>query len=322
MNATELFAPYRFRNAKPLYWLTLGCVVAAILVLPFLAFDQRQIGMFSIWEKPLKFFISTAIFSITYSWLSSFITRGTRWVTRLAWMLSVAFVVELALITGVAALGEKSHFNVSSPTAIAIWSVMATMISLALIATVVLSVMILREPEQPLILRLSLGLGSINTAIGMGLAFLMTWPTEEQLSNYRGIAGAHSVGTSDGGAGLPLLGWSVVAGDLRVGHFFGLHAIQVAIILLLIQFFLPRPARFPLVIVGNLTYLGIVLTLTWQALRGESIVSPSPTTFLTLGILLGAAATVFTVMVYTNTRLSRNPSSKHDITRKEFSMRS
>lgn len=316
MNATELFALNRFRYSKPLYWLTLVCVVAAILVLPFLVFDQRQIGVFSIWEKPLKFFISTAIFSITYSWLSSFITRGTRWVTRLAWMISVAFVVELSLITGVAAMGQQSHFNVSSPTAIAVWSVMATMISLALIATVVMSVMILLEPKQPLILRLSLGLGSINTAIGMGLAFLMTSPSEEQLSNFQGIAGAHSVGTSDGGAGLPLLGWSVVAGDLRVGHFFGLHAIQVAIMFLLFQFFLPRPARFPLVIIGNVTYLGIVLTLTWQALRGESIVSPSPNTFLTLGILLGAAAAAFTVMVFTNTRLYRNRGSKSDITQK------
>jgi hypothetical protein len=127
----------------------------------------------------------------------------------------------------------------------------------------------------------------------MGLAYFMTWPTANQLANYQGIAGAHAVGVPDGGPGLPFLGWSTVAGDLRVGHFFGLHSIQVAAILLAISLLLPIAFRIPLILVGNLTWLGFVGLVTWQSLRAEPFSSPSELTIMSFVALVALATGLF-----------------------------
>jgi hypothetical protein len=174
---------------------------------------------------------------------------------------------------------------------------MATFISIVLFATLFLSITILLQKQQEFNLKLTLVLGSLNTAVGMGLAYLMTWPTANQLANYQGIAGAHAVGVSDGGPGLPFLGWSTVAGDLRVGHFFGLHSIQVAAILLAISLLLPIAFRIPLIVVGNITWLCFVGLVTWQSLRAEPFASPSQLTLTGLAVLMAVAAASFTVLV-------------------------
>jgi hypothetical protein len=245
----------------------------------------------------LKFFISSAIFSFTFSWLSSFITKGSRWVKLAGLLIAISLAVELILIVAMAALGTTSHFNVSTPTAIVIWSLMATFISIVLFATLFLSITILLQKQQEFNLKLTLVLGSLNTAVGMGLAYLMTSPTANQLANFQGIAGAHAVGVEDGGPGLPFLGWSTVAGDLRVGHFFGLHSIQVAAILLAVALVLPMALRVPLLIVGNFTWLGFVGIVTWQSLRAEPFSSPSQLTLTGFGVLLAVAAVSFTILV-------------------------
>ena len=304
MQPEKLFDQSRLKHTKSLFWLAVICVVVAVALIPLWILDSRQLLGVSVWEKPIKFYISVAIFSFTYSWLSSFLTRGGRWVRLTGLVIAVSLAVEIVIILAMASLGETSHFNVSTPSAIAIWSIMATFISIVLFSTVFISLMILFQKQQEFNLKLALALGSINTAVGMGLAYLMTWPTAAQLANYQGIAGAHAVGVSDGGPGLPFLGWSTVAGDLRVGHFFGLHSIQVAAILLAISLMLPLAFRIPLIVVGNITWLGFVGLVTWQSLRAEPFASPSETTLVGYAVLLSVAALSFALWVMTQNRSS------------------
>lgn len=308
MQRSDLFQLSRLKHTKPLFGLAVVSVAAALVLVPFWIFDPRDLGGASIWEKPLKFFLSAAIFGITYSWLSSFIHKSSRRVGLAGSVIAVSLAIELILITAVAGFGETSHFNVSSPLAITIWSLMATFISMVLIATVILSVLIIRDKSQVFAVRLGLGLGSLNTAIGMGLAFLMTSPTANQLANFQGIAGAHSVGTNDGGPGLPFLGWSTVAGDLRVGHFFGLHSIQVAVALLVLSYLLPVALRIPTLLIGNFTYLGFVGIVTWQALRAEPFSSPGSLTITSLVVLLVSAVLVLGFLAI-NSRRSKSRNS-------------
>jgi hypothetical protein len=296
MQPENLFDLSRLKHTKSLFWLAVISVAGAVVLVPFWIFDTRELGGVSVWEKPLKFFISSAIFSFTFSWLSSFITKGSRWVKVAGLFIAISLTVELVLIAAMAAIGTTSHFNVSTPTAIVIWSLMATFISIVLFSTLFLSITILFQKQQEFNLKLTLTLGSLNTAIGMGLAYLMTWPTANQLANYQGIAGAHAVGVSDGGPGLPFLGWSTVAGDLRVGHFFGLHSIQVAAILLAVTLLLPIAFRVPLVIVGNLTWLGFVGLVTWQSLRAEPFSSPSELTIMSFVALVALATVLFVAL--------------------------
>jgi hypothetical protein len=302
MQPEKLFDLSRLKHTKSLFWLAVICVVVAVALIPLWILDSRELLGVSVWEKPIKFYISVAIFSFTYSWLSSFLTRGGRWVKFTGLVIAVSLAVEIVIILAMASIGETSHFNVSTPTAIAIWSIMATFISIVLFSTIFISLMILFQKQQEFNFKLALALGSVNTAVGMGLAYLMTWPTATQLANYQGIAGAHAVGVSDGGPGLPFLGWSTVAGDLRVGHFFGLHSIQVAAILLALSLLLPLAFRVPLILVGNLTWLGFVGLVTWQSLRAEPFASPSALTLTGFAVLLAVAALTFALLVIVQSR--------------------
>ncbi len=282
---------------RPLLVLAAAMGLLAVACLVGMIVDPRHLLGVGIWEKPLKFALSTVIYAVTWSWLIGQLQRFQRVAWWAGTLSAVLLLVELIIITGAAAAGITSHFNVSTAFSTVLWSIMAGSIGTLWVATFVVSVVLFRNPLGDHARSFAIRSGAVIALVGMALAFLMTGPTSEQLSNWQGIAGAHAVGIADGGPGVPILGWSTVAGDLRIPHFIGMHALQVIPLVLMglewasrrIAVLRRESVRWALMVVLAAVYSAVLAMVTWQALRGQSIVRPDAVTLvLSASIVLAA----------------------------------
>lgn len=303
--ATTSFRGSKIGWHRPLLWLSLAMAAAALGTLAGLIFDARLQGGAPIWAKPFKFSVSILIYALVLSWL---LGQLPRW-RRLSWwagtLTAVFLTVELAIIGGAAAAGTTSHFNVSTPVAAGLWSAMAASIVIVWLAALVVALLLFRvplgDPVRSLAIRAGLSIG----LVGMALAFLMTGPTADQLNNFQGVVGAHTVGRSDGGPGLPLLGWSTEAGDLRVPHFVGMHALQIIPLAALalelgarrIPLLRATATRLALLWILVAFYLNALALLTVQALAGQSVVRPEGAfVFWGVSLLMAAGGAVLVIL--------------------------
>jgi hypothetical protein len=284
--------------------------VVALLGLAALAVDQRALAGAPIWAKPVKFAVSGALYFATWSWLVSLLPRFRRTAALLTDFLVLIFAAEYVLLVFQAARGRASHFNNATPQDALIYHVMGKMIMALWVATLVLTVLVMFTKVRDRASFWAVRAGAVLSLVGISLGILMTSPTAQQLAQWKtgsapAMVGAHTVGLEDGGPGLPLLGWSTVAGDLRIPHFVGMHALQVlpllAIALAALASRFPRlrddVVRARLVLVGAAGYAGLTALVTWQALRAQSIVHPDAVTLgafvlLVAAIGLGALAVV------------------------------
>lgn len=220
-----------FAVDRPL--MILGCVMVLTLLgtLVGLIFDPRVITGAPAWLKPAKFSISVSVYCFTLVWLLGFLKNQPRFVRIVTQAIVFSLAIEMLVIITQAARATASHFNMSAPLNSFLWITMGAFIMLVWVMTLVLTVVLIRQPLPDKAIAWSLRLGLIVSLLGMAAAFLMVRPTPGQRVSADGvrpkIVGAHSVGVPDGGPGLPVVGWSTVAGDLRVAHFFGLHALQI-----------------------------------------------------------------------------------------------
>ena len=298
---------------RPLVVLAAAMVVTGVVSLIGLAVDPRELVGAPAWAKPLKFSLSIIIYAISLSWLIGQVDRFR----RLAWwagtVVTVALLIEMVVIVGAVLRGTTSHFNVSTALDTVLWSTMGVSIVVVWLATLLVAGVLFLSTIDDRARATAIRAGVLIALVGMGIAFFMTSPTSTQLQDFRGIAGAHTVGSADGGTGIPLLGWSTIGGDLRVPHFVGMHALQalpIAVVLLELASARVSPlenARTRGLIINVLAglYAAVVVLLTVQALLGESIVRPSlPIAAGATTVFTVAAAAIAVVVVRAQRRLS------------------
>lgn len=296
--------------SRALTVLTIACATMAVLALLGVFADPRQVLGQPVWAKTTKFSISIALYGASMLWILGLLKdRAPRAVRVVSNAIAAILGLEMVLLITQAIRGRAMHFNIATPLDTALWSIMGTGIMVFWGFALVAAVLMLRQNIGSRSFTWSLRLGLIVVLIGFAQGFLMTGPNSLQLVALQSgqkldLVGAHTVNAiRDGGPGIPFLGWSTDHGDLRVGHFIGIHAIQLIPLLGLFLMrrrepWLRESHRVGLVWVGAMGYLGLVGLITWQALRDQSIISPDALTITVfsslVGIVLMACAAIVT----------------------------
>ncbi|WP_405894544.1 hypothetical protein OG272_21740 [Streptomyces sp. NBC_00104] len=286
---------------RPLVVFSLSMVVLAVVSGVGLVVDDRQLVGSPIWFKPFKFSLSFVVYGLSLAWMLSLLP--TRRARRVGWwagvVVAMASVVEMVIITGQVVRGKRSHFNLETPFDEALFNAMAITVVILWLGTLAIAVLLLRARLADRASAWAMRSGVVLALAGAAVGFLMTQPAPGQQRGVSRVVGAHSVGVPDGGPSMPLTGWSTTGGDLRVPHFFGMHALQLLPLVLMglvaLAPRLPRlraeRVRLRLILVAAAAYAAVFALLTWQALRGQSLTRPDGATLTAAGlILVGVAA--------------------------------
>lgn len=242
-------------------------LILFVLCLLLINVDKTQILGISRWTKPSKFAISIVIYLLTLAYvLSYFPDKLLSKAQNYAFWFALLMLMEIICITAQAIRGETSHYNITSGLNMFFFNVMGIAI---LINTILLIQMTINFFVLPLDMP-----ADMLWAVRLGLVLMLLGSFESGLMLR---INQHSVGVADGGAGLPYLNWSTIAGDLRVAHFVGLHALQILIGLVLLNryfgVFVSDFSKIALVSLMSIFIFGIFVFTAWQALAGRTFVA-------------------------------------------------
>ncbi len=230
--------------------------------MPAALLDPTQILGVSRWIKPMKFAISIAIFTGTMTWLLGYLHESRRAVRAISLVIAVTMTGESFLITMQSLRGVRSHFNHDTLFDGLVFSIMGGAILINTMAAAYAAYLFHR--------RSSIVSGAHLAGVRAGLIIFVFASLEGGLMVARG---SHTVGLPDGGPGLPIVNWSTQAGDLRVVHFVGMHALQA---LPLLGWWLERqrmPGGRRWVLVTAWGWAAVTILLLVQALAGRPVLA-------------------------------------------------
>ncbi|MFD5163022.1 hypothetical protein ACFWMJ_34045 [Streptomyces hawaiiensis] len=287
-------------------------VLAVVSAVGLLVDDRVLVGA-PIWAKPFKFAVSFVAYCLSLAWMLSLLPGGRRVSWWAGTVVALASLVEMVIITGQVVRGKRSHFNRATPFDEALFNAMAVTVVILWAGTLVVAVLLLRAMIADRASAWAVRCGILLALAGAAVGFLMTQPAPGQRRGISKVVGAHSVGVPDGGPSMPLTGWSTTGGDLRIPHFFGMHALQLLPLLVMVLSLLaPRfvrladdRVRLRLVLVASGAYAAVFALVLWQALRGQPLTGPDGATSAVAGLILAAVA----LGTYGSLRAARTPLS-------------
>jgi hypothetical protein len=212
---STFFASIKTKN-ELLFFFGLFCFLAGLCCLIGTKSSENQLFGVSVWLKPMKFFISTGIMAWTMAYFMHFLANQNQ-----VSVYNISFVVllsiELFLIVYQAFNNEPSHFNQNNDFGKVVFSVMAVTITIFMLHTAFIGSLFFLQKEFAAsdVLITAIQISFIITVVFAFEGFAM------------GAILKHTVGATDGTEGLPIVNWSKNHGDLRIAHFFGLHALQL-----------------------------------------------------------------------------------------------
>lgn len=194
-------------------WLHIALLVVFVCIA---FFDGRMVTGINPWIKPAKFAVSIAIYTFTLAWFLPYLSHYRRTVKLISWGTAFVFVGEMICIISQAARGVPSHFNISTAYDASVFATMGLLIIFNTLL-VLLTLFLFFGKTAPLPPAYLWGI-----RLGVLLFFIASIEGYAMINNM-----GHTVGMPDGGAGLPIVNWSTRAGDLRIAHFLGFHALQI-----------------------------------------------------------------------------------------------
>ena len=263
------------KDVSPWWFAGLAFLGLTLLTLLAANLDGRTLAGVSVWSKPFKFSLSLTVYFLTLvcfaRLLPSTVWRST-WGKALVWVPIGFAAFEIVYITYQGAIGQGSHFNTDTPFHALMYSLMgfgAVTLVTSLLA-MGLTIAKHRSLAEPVV---------FAVVVGIVLTFLLGGG----FGGYLGGQSGHWVGgTASDANGTWLFNWSRDGGDLRVAHFFGMHAMQAIPLfaLLLDQLFgrrfgqrsgqhLSRSTKIATITAFATAYAAFTITTFVQAVQGQ-----------------------------------------------------
>lgn len=239
---------------ETLFYYGLVCLGIALLFLVLTKTTTTQVYGVNAYFKPFKFAFSTFLFAWAMAWYCYYLPSFN--VGFFNWTVILLLGFEIVYIAIMASKGLTSHYNLSTPFYATMFSVMALAATLVTLYTAYVGFLFFTQsfPDLP---------NYYVWAIRLSILIFVVFSFEGFVM---GSKLSHTVGAINDNSNWIIVGWSNTAGDLRVSHFIGMHALQVLPIL---SFYVLKNTKATILV--SILYGLLALVTLVQALQGKPL---------------------------------------------------